>query len=1113
MKYKFIRKHLEILVVCLLGLTPLLWFRGQEVILGHDSGLPIDPVNHFLDRLSMWTYRFGVGNDQSYATPGFFFHGFEALVQFFTNNLQLTQKITFVFWFIIPGLMMFYLGRKVEDKFELKFIALPAAAFYMFNHFLLQAWFVAERTKISLYAALPLLIVLFFDWMEEKRSTMLTAIYISLLFFFLNGLASLPLFGSVIVAFLVFTSFYLVLHHSKKDVLRISILYIETFCISFFLQLYWLLPYSTYLRSSYQKSVEFFGGESGILGWVKYISENSSISNILRLQGVPEWYQNPLHPYASIFLNNPILIFVSIMIPILCFAPFVFIRGKEKRIYLMFFGFLALVSIVFVSGAHPPFGFFYLLLVEYIPGFIAFRTPFYKFGSGLWFSYAILIGVSMGFILHKVGVKKRSEIVFKVIIIVGIVMYSFPFLNGSFFDYIKGQRTNRIQVPSYIYQFEEWSKNEGKNHRVLVLPEPNRDLPIDAYTWGYWSLAPITTLLTNNSVLNLNSYLTDTEKVLIDQMYKKMGAHDDTWYRTAQLLDIDTLLLRHDFDWSLKDTPTTSPEKYSYLINDNHVSNVQKFGKWDLLSIKKANHSNVKSFGGLTAIYGDQKTIPDIVSLPTYNSKRAIFSVMQNQQVPEQSYAYLIKDSYTVATCVMCNLEYKFINQDLFTPLILRGSRFYPITKYFVANNYTRNKTAISLSYQSLENLLETQKAIDLGTKTSSLKLYTDYYQNSLTQLIYAVKNEYRKSNNYDIDITLELLSNWHLQTLILKQIEDRIMTSAGRYNDLYLNSFLSYSQKISKLSSDMDNLIWRTKSVDEKKLIIRTKLDGIYTLFVKSNNRVSNDKHAFKLSINGQEIPGPSSEFADFNEYHYINLKKGENRISLNQESPNLFSGATSIEFSKENAQCIKSNLVKTERNEIFKISFKHSTFDNGKFFIRPFSEGTALKATDDVETIISNSHEQYYETDYAGAGNSFYILICNRENPKSRTNTNLSIKDFRINLVNIPEIIAYNNLSTRDDITSTPRTRKIKQTEYDIDKIDTRTRIIGFTQSYDSNWVGSGQHILLNGYANGWILDKGTNAFTINYSLQNLFIIGAIISFISFCVCISFIILRRLR
>jgi hypothetical protein len=138
------------------------------------------------------------------------------------------------------------------------------------------------------------------------------------------------------------------------------------------------------------------------------------------------------------------------------------------------------------------------------------------------------------------------------------------------------------------------------------------------------------------------------------------------------------------------------------------------------------------------------------------------------------------------------------------------------------------------------------------------------------------VKNEYRKSNNYDIDITLELLSNWHLQTLILKQIEDRIMTSAGRYNDLYLNSFLSYSQKISKLSSDMDNLIWRTKSVDEKKLIIRTKLDGIYTLFVKSNNRVSNDKHAFKLSINGQEIPGPSSEFADFNEYHYINLKKG---------------------------------------------------------------------------------------------------------------------------------------------------------------------------------------------------------------------------------------------
>jgi hypothetical protein len=56
---KFIRKHLEIIIICLLGLTPLLWFQGSEVILGHDSGLVISPVTHFFDRLYLWTYRFG----------------------------------------------------------------------------------------------------------------------------------------------------------------------------------------------------------------------------------------------------------------------------------------------------------------------------------------------------------------------------------------------------------------------------------------------------------------------------------------------------------------------------------------------------------------------------------------------------------------------------------------------------------------------------------------------------------------------------------------------------------------------------------------------------------------------------------------------------------------------------------------------------------------------------------------------------------------------------------------------------------------------------------------------------------------------------------------------
>ena len=98
---KFIKKYYEIIILCILGLTPLLWFHGSEVILGHDSGLVISPISHFFDRLYLWTYRFGLGQDQSYALAGFMIHGFEAFVASLNLGLQATQKIVLIFCFLL----------------------------------------------------------------------------------------------------------------------------------------------------------------------------------------------------------------------------------------------------------------------------------------------------------------------------------------------------------------------------------------------------------------------------------------------------------------------------------------------------------------------------------------------------------------------------------------------------------------------------------------------------------------------------------------------------------------------------------------------------------------------------------------------------------------------------------------------------------------------------------------------------------------------------------------------------------------------------------------------------------------------------------------------------
>ena len=42
--------------------------------------------------------------------------------------------------------------------------------FYMMNHYLLQAWTIAERTKFSIVAALPIVVLLIIKTLHKKES-------------------------------------------------------------------------------------------------------------------------------------------------------------------------------------------------------------------------------------------------------------------------------------------------------------------------------------------------------------------------------------------------------------------------------------------------------------------------------------------------------------------------------------------------------------------------------------------------------------------------------------------------------------------------------------------------------------------------------------------------------------------------------------------------------------------------------------------------------------------------------------------------------------------------------------------------------------------------------
>ena len=163
------RKFFDILIIFLLGLLPLLWFPGHTMLFGHDAGIPFDPVTHFLDRFSVWSQRLGIGTDQSFGLLGALpIHGLEALAIWLGLPPKPEQLVQFIIWFTLPGLSMYFFAYKTWPT--KKYLPLIAAVIYMINYYLVQAWFVAERTKISLYTGLPIIVYYSFLYLFGKTS-------------------------------------------------------------------------------------------------------------------------------------------------------------------------------------------------------------------------------------------------------------------------------------------------------------------------------------------------------------------------------------------------------------------------------------------------------------------------------------------------------------------------------------------------------------------------------------------------------------------------------------------------------------------------------------------------------------------------------------------------------------------------------------------------------------------------------------------------------------------------------------------------------------------------------------------------------------------------------
>ncbi len=596
----FRQTALELLFLGLISLTPLLWFLSGEMLLGHDSGFRIDPVWHLRNLFYAWNPYINFGADWS------FFHGYtliqlpEAVFFLLTGSLRISQQITLVFWFFVTGIGMYVLARAMFPHPSRWFLRLFATVFYMFNFYILQAWFIAERAKFSLYAALPLGLLILISVFRRRISILRGAILFSLLFALINGGGNPSLFGGVIVVYSVAFIYFTVrdaVRYGMLKTLRFSGGVVLFFSVCFLLaNAYWLSSQYYLVTNKFASAQANVGGISGILDWENMITANSSILNILRGQGLPDWYNNPIHTYANRYLQHPLLVLYSFLpIFVLVIGAFTIYwkkpKNTEDRSLLTLTYAVLFVGVVFAGGTHPPFGFIYKLFMTYVPGFVIFRSSYFKFVPAVYLSAGILVAYFLQRVIELIPRAPWRVWAAGAIVIVHIV-YHAPYFEGKFFAFNHPFST-KVALPAYVMQTTDYiNKHTPDDSKILLLPRLDPVFSSDSYIWGFWSLDPLLTLGAHRTVV-----YNAQQNRMVSELYTAIETRKEIAFtQLGRNLGVTHVLWRDDVMYNDKEiTSDVLKHVKESLDSFTNVEKVAAFDAWILYQIRYDSISPVLS--------------------------------------------------------------------------------------------------------------------------------------------------------------------------------------------------------------------------------------------------------------------------------------------------------------------------------------------------------------------------------------------------------------------------------------------------------------------------------------------------------------------------------------
>ncbi len=1109
----------EYLLLTLLSFTPLLWFKDRHIVIGIDSGYPVDYIGYFWQRTFTWLGSQNFGIDMSTEVGIVPYNGLPALIQAFGVSQYDVQKVVFVFWFFLILFSMYSLVRYLFPKKDQWLIRLIAVILYSFNLHIYSFWLQGEQPILASYVLLPIFCLFLLRFVRNESSGFYTAIYLNIVFalFSSGGIRGVPLVAPVLISLPIICLYYFLINFKTegfayfKKFVPLVLWGIVFFCL---LNAYFLIPFISSFSVQFSNQVAIAGGISGAVDWAKFISTHTSFLNLFRLHGDNNWYDKP-YLWAWSYFTNPFLIIGSFFFPVLAFMAPLLVRAKKDKVVIVLFVLLALVGLFLAEGARPPLGYIYTLMMEYIPGFAAFRSAYYKFIPLVYFSYAILVGYSVNQLLLKLP--KQLFFVSGSAVIMLILLYHYPYFTKDNFDFNKPFST-MVEIPDYVQNFAKMQNKLPDIHRTLVVPPPSDTYNIKTFTWGYWGSYPLFPLLTNkNFVVNDVFVYNENENNFINNLYGNLKRREfGAFLAGAKTANIKYILVTHDIARNFHMSFTQDPRVFTSVLEDKeNFRKIWTEGKWELYEINSIQPQKITVHGSAYVNKSGSSAIPAILQ------SDALPFIDQN--VGNNLKSIPISGLLKVYPCISCVLTENNTKPSVVTSSITPTSFLYDLKlqtdNKLLASNNTDSQNNDAYLGLSLKRTSEIDNLNYVDVKDEDLWLKSSGALNSYWKKI----QDYYEKNNLRLDyLTLEKISDYvRVQRITLKNVSTRIANTPSK------KLYFSLSETV-RILDELDRTIGKRLNEHNWSTTFIYNIDeGAQTFILnKSSIPLSNDTPLFPYEYE-RNNGGRQALFVD--ESGQFRLpEKLQGNLTLYFDPPNLFKGERkNVNYDGISQKCIVSQIKNYTGVDKYLITV--NTLDSYKgriYFKRTYD---TFKTQDSYTRTRSSEYDLVVESNTGGTGvykhlfkgeandKSAEVLFC----AKSDEDPYKVFKNITIINSFVPEIYTHTILSSDTNVVPKITSKKINPTFYEIQvKNANEAYLLSFSERYSPLWEAyiNGQkidnHFQINGFTNGWYINKtGNYKIEIRFKAQELVMVGTIITLVSLTTLIAISIVRLIK